>query len=50
MKTFKFQADIEFQAKDIDEAFQLLSDHFEDLLTGWTDKTWFTGKMELHPK
>jgi hypothetical protein len=31
MKTFKLQADATFQAENIDDAFEKLSDHFRDL-------------------
>jgi hypothetical protein len=54
---FKFTADIEFEAKDIDDAFGLLNKHFQNLVndtddeeSGNWDDNWFVGEMNIEPK
>jgi hypothetical protein len=47
--TFHFTADCTFEAKDLDDALQLLDDHFLYLMTEEQEgfELQFTGKMEL---
>jgi len=57
MKKFKFTADIEFEAENIDGAFDLLEKHFLNLVhdlkdeesDNWDDN-WFVGEMNIEPK
>jgi hypothetical protein len=50
---FKFTADAEFYAEDIDDAMILLSDHFRAMSEGWEDeKDKFQlagGRIDLRP-
>ena len=51
--TFKFIADCEFDAKDLDDAFRRLACHFlflEGDMAEESDELQFTGKMELVKK
>ncbi|HUS74354.1 MAG TPA: hypothetical protein VMY06_14945 [Sedimentisphaerales bacterium] len=57
MKKFKFTADIEFEAENIDVAFDLLEKHFLNLVhdlddeeSGNWDDNWFVGEMNIEPK
>ena len=43
---FKFTADIEFEARDIDDAFACLSAYMEDLKNPF-EAEWLTGSMHL---
>ena len=56
MLKFKFVANIEFEAENIDGAFDLLEKHFhnlahdlEDEKSGNYDNNWFIGTMDMKP-
>jgi hypothetical protein len=51
MTKFKFTANIEFNAEDLDHAFDLLAMHFERLYVGEDepDEVWFIGEMNIEP-
>ena len=44
---FKFVADIEFEADDIDSAFDALSDHFRNLIETSDTSLDFVGEMNI---
>ena len=49
MKRFRFRADIQFMAENLDDAFGLLADHFRDLWEGEEDTLLdvLRGKIDL---
>jgi len=48
--TFVFTADIEFDAEDLDDAFEKLRNHFQSLVDGIDTELGQIGNMELKPK
>ena len=49
-KTFRLDAAIEFEARDIDEAFVLLAAHFMAMYLSQDSKLIRRGYIELEPK
>ena len=48
MKKFQMQADIEFTASDIDDAFYKLARHFTVLFNGGDSEFEFLGELNIH--
>jgi hypothetical protein len=46
-KRFRLQADIAFDAEDVDHALSLLAAHFASRAVGWDGETWFEGRLDL---
>lgn len=49
MKRFRFQADIEFDAEDIDDAFARLAQHFSALCNEEESELGQRGEMTIYP-
>lgn len=47
MTQFRFTADVQFEAEDLDQAFALLATHFAALGASVDLPAWFTGEMNL---
>jgi len=49
---FNLKVDIEFDAVDLDDAFEMIRAHFDNLCNGDPDANdvWYMGKIELKPK
>ena len=47
-KTFHLEADIKFEALDLDDAFEQLTWHFGDLYDGVDSEFEFIGEIDLH--